>query len=331
MARYVRNSVILAGLQTAVGTELTTMTGAANAMLVSDLTISPFETTPIDRGLLRQYFGSSEQLAGEINKKIEFTVELAGTGATTGLGIAPGYDALLQACAMVGVSAQTPTRYSYNPISTTLRVASIRAFDDGVLHRYVDAMGDAEIMMVLGEKPQIKFSFMGRDIGPASDAAGVPPADVSTGYARFKVPLAVTSINSARVTLGGTIAAGVVTGGVPYLGTGIKSLKFGNSLQFTPLLGGSAVDITDRKTQGTIELDLTAAEEVAVLTAVRNNTQQPLSMLHGTATGGKVLIWHPAVQLFSPKKIEKNGRRQVSFDYVAMPVLGNDETQLHLL
>jgi hypothetical protein len=253
-------------------------------------------------------------------------VELSGTGVTTGTGTAPAYDALLQACAMVGVGAATPTRFSYSLLSATLKAITLYVYDDGVQHKYLDAMGDAEFVMGINGKPSIKFTFLSRDGGDT--AVSNPTGAVFTA---FKQPLAITDFNTGDLTFGGTYATGAVTGGTAYPGTGMQSLKLGNALSFTPLLGGSAVDITDRAVGGAIELDLTAALEVSLMGIVRANTLQSMSLLHGTAVGAKVLMFMPQVQLLNPKKTEKNGRRLIGFDFRALPLSGNDELQLILL
>lgn len=321
MGRSAKKSYILAKVETTVGTDALP-TGAANSVLVSDLTINPVESSNIDRGIQWGYFGASEQLQGSIQKKLEFTVELQNGGTA---GTAPAYDALLQACAFAGATGTTPSRYTYTPISASIKTLTIYAHDSGVLHKYLAALGDVEFSIPIGGKPIMKFSFTAIDGG---DTAVSDPTPV---YTNFKTPLAGTSSNTANPILGGTIAAGVVTGGTNYPSTGLQSLKMGNVLSFTELTSIDAVDITDRKATGSIELDLTAAQEVALLASIKTNASQSLSITHGTTAGYMVRLWLPAAQLYAPKKIEKNGRRLIGFDFTALPSAGNDEVQLILL
>lgn len=321
MGRSSRKSYILAKIETTVGTDASP-TGAANAVLVYDVSINPVESSTVDRNIQWGYLGASEQLQGSIQKKLEFSVELQNGGTA---GTAPGYDALLQACAFAGVTGTTPSRYTYSPVSSVFKTVTIYAHDDGVLHKYLAAQGDVEFSLPIGGKPSMKFSFTAIDGG---DVAASNPTPV---YTSFKSPLVGTSFNTANPVLGGTLGAGAVSGGTNYPSTGLQSLKMGNAVTFTELTGADGVDITDRKAAGSIELDLTAAQEVALLAAVKANTTQSLSIKHGSAAGASVLIWMPAVQLYKPKKVEKNGRRLIGFEFTAMPLAGNDDVQIILL
>ncbi len=63
MARYVRNSAVLAKIESVYGTD-PVPTGGANAMLVSNQSNPKLVNNLVDRALLRSYFGGSEQLVG---------------------------------------------------------------------------------------------------------------------------------------------------------------------------------------------------------------------------------------------------------------------------
>lgn len=321
MGRSTRQQVILAKVETTIGTDAVP-TGAANAVLVSDVEITPVESNNVDRNIIWPWFGASEQLQGSVMKKISFTVELQNGGTA---GTAPAYDALLQGCAFAGVTATTPSRFTYSPISASLKTLTIYAHDSGVLHKYLSAMGDVEFSIPIGGKPTMKFSFTALDGG---ETAVSNPAATLTAY---KTPLASTSVNTASPVFGGTLSAGAVSGGTTYASTGLQSLKMGNSVQFTELTGANSVDITDRKVTGSIELELTAAQEVAMLADVKANTLRSFSILHGVGAGYQARIWCPGVQLSNPKKVDRNGTRLIGFDFTAVPVSGNDEVQLILL
>ena len=85
MPRYARNAAILAKIETTYGTD-PTPTGAANAILVSNLTVNPLNATNVSRDLIRSTLGGYEQLVGTANLEASFDVELAGSSA---LGTAP--------------------------------------------------------------------------------------------------------------------------------------------------------------------------------------------------------------------------------------------------
>ena len=92
--RYIANTVILAKIEVTQYTD-SVPTGAANAVLVGNVNITPLDAQNIDRNILLPWMGEVQQIVGPASKKISFEVDLAGSGTA---GTAPAYDALLQAC-----------------------------------------------------------------------------------------------------------------------------------------------------------------------------------------------------------------------------------------
>lgn len=316
MPRYIRNTAILAKIEVTEGVD-SVPTGAANALLVSDVTINPLNAQNVDRALIRPYFGGSEQLVGTAYVEASFTVELAGSG--TAATAAP-WGALVRAC---GFAEAVSTFVAYTPAAPSAQAsATIYYYDDGVLHKLLGCKGTFTIAAGVGERPVLQFSFTGLDGGPAATAN---PATTLTAWRR---PLVVTDANTGDLTLGGSYAAGAVTGGTTYVSRGL-SLDLGNAVAFTPLVGGEYVDITNREVTGAVQLDLTAAQEVTFLGSVKANTLQSMSLQHGTTAGGIVGIHMGATQLINPSKQEVNGRRLIGFDVRAVPVNGNDDLILY--
>lgn len=319
MTRYIRNTVICAKPETTAGTDAAP-TGAANAILVSDMSITPLDAKNIDRNLMRGYFGASEQLVGTASVKVSFTVELQGSGAAA---TAPALGNLLLGCGMAEALLSTPNRVEYTPISTALKTLTIYYYDDGVLHKLLMAMGSCTLAAKVGDRPTLKFEFTGLD-------GGVSAASASPTYTNWKTPVSMTKANVVDLTLGATYAAGVLSGGTVYPSTGIE-INLGNSVQFTPLLSAERIDITDRDVSGSTELDLSAAQEVSFMGTVKSNTTQSIALTIGTVSGSKLIIHAPAVQMLNPKKVDLNGTRLIGFDLRLVPTAagtGNDELRL---
>lgn len=317
MPRYTRNALILAKVETTAGTDAVP-TGAADAVLVSDLSITPLDATNIDRALVRGYFGASEQLVGTASVKCSFSVELAGSGTAA---TAPQWGDLLLGCACAEASLSTPSRVEYTPVSTSLKTLTIYYYDDGVLHKLLGAMGSVKLSAKVGERPMLQFDFVGLD-------GGISAATASPTLTAWKTPVTMTKANVTDIALGCTYATGALTGGTIYPSTGLD-IDFGNATRFTPLLSSETVDITDRSLSGSLEFDLTAAQEVSFMATVKANTTQSLGMVIGTTTGNKIIIHAPAVQLYNPKKVDKDGRRLIGYDMRMVPGdSGNDEIRI---
>lgn len=320
MPRYIRNTVILAKIETTAGTDAAPA-GASDAVLVSEMSITPLDAQNIDRNLVRGYFGASEQLVGPASVKVSFSVELAGSGTAA---TPPAWGVLLKACAVAEGLLSTPARVEYTPVSTGLKTATIYYYDDGVLHKLLGVMGNCTLSAKQGERPVLKFEFVGLDGGVTATSNANPT------YSAWKKPVAMSKANVVDITLGASYATGALTGGTRYSSTGLE-LNLGNAVTFTPLLDTEGVDITDRQSVGNCQFDLDAAAEVAQMANVKANATQSLGFTIGLAAGNKIIVHAPAVQLLSPSKVDLNGRRLVGFDLRFVPSpggAGNDEWRI---
>jgi len=320
MPRLIKNTLVTAKVQTTPGMDAAP-TGAANAVLMSEGSITPLDAQAIDRSLIRGYFGGSEQLVGPASVKLTYAVELAGSGVA---GTAPAWGQLLQGCAVAEGLLASPARVEYTPVSTSLKMLTQYYYDDGALHKLLDSMGNCTLSAKVGERPMLRFEWTGLDGGIAvvPNATGV--------FTPWKKPVAMTKANVIDITLGGTYAAGALSGGTVYNSTGLE-LNFGNVVNFSAMLSTETVDISDRQSTATLELELTAAQEVAMMASVKANETQVLGFTIGTAAGNKVLVFAPAAQLTNPRKSELNGKRLIGFDVRLVPVNGNDEWRIVVL
>lgn len=318
MSRYIRNTVILAKVETTPGTD-STPTGADNAMLVSNMSITPLDAQNINRDLVRGWFGGSEQLVGPNSVKCSFTVELAGSGTAN---TPPAWSALMQASGFAEAVLTTPNRVEFTPVSTALKTVTIYWYDDGVLHKLLGAMGNMKLSAKVGERPTMTFDFTGLDGGVTAAANATPTLSA------WRTPVPMTKANVVDITLGCTYATGAISGGTVYPSTGLE-LDLGNQVAFTPLLQTEEVDITQRDVTGSLQLELTAAQEVTLMGTVKANTTQGLGLTIGTTAGNKFIIFSPAVQLISPSKADINGKRMVGFSTRHLPgSSGNDELRI---
>ena len=325
MPRYARNSVVLAKVEATYGTDAAP-TGDANAILVSNLSVNPLNANNVDRDLVRSYFGGSEQLIGSGHVQISFDVEFQNGGTA---GTAAAWDPLLQACGFAaGAPLITPARVEHllESVYASLKSATIYYYDDGVLHKLLGARGSFAVNLNVGERPTYKFNFLGLDGGVTATPNVAPTL---TG---FKAPLVVTDPNTGAITLGCTYATGALTGGTEYVGSGFE-FDMANAVEFTDLLGtatevGQSIDLSNRAMAGKISLDLSAANEVTFMAAVKANTVQSIGLVHGTTAGYKMLVFLAAVQLINPTKEEVNGRRMIGFDMRVLPSAGNDEIKI---
>jgi hypothetical protein len=318
MARIAKKTVVLVKVETTSGTD-SVPTGAANAIQVMDLNITPLDASNIDTNPITSYFGGGVQLVGTASVKCSFSVLLAGSGTPA---TAPAWGALLLACGNAETTGLlTPNRVEYLPATDALKTVTIYWYDDGLLHKLLGTFGNVKLSAKSGEAPKLTFDFVGLDGGVTAVANATA---VLTGW---RVPVGVTKANVTDINLGGTYAAGAITGGTLYNSTGI-TLDWGNSISFAPLLSKEEVVFADRDMTGTISLDLTAAQEVTQMASVKANTLTSMAFVLGTVAGNKIMLHMPSVQLINPKKEEFNGMRLIGFDLRVLPVAGNDELRI---
>lgn len=320
MSRFIRNTVILALVESEYGTD--PVPTGANAMLVSNLSINPLNAQNVGRDLVRGYMGGSEQLVGNRFVECGFDVELVGGGTA---GTRPAWGDLMLACGWAE-TASVGTRVDYLPVSSGFQSATIYWYDDGLLHKVTGARGTVGFKLNAGGRPVMSYSFKGLYNAPTAVSNATPTL---TG---FKAPIAVSEPNTADLTFGGThsgTGAPAITGGTAYPSQGIEFTQ-GNTVDHIPLLGGESIEITAREATCSFQLDLTAAQEVTFMANVASNTASSIGLIHGTTAGYKSLLWLPSVQQINPAKQDVSGKRMVGFTGRVLPVSGNDEARLVL-
>jgi hypothetical protein len=321
MARFVRNTAILAKIEGTYGSD-PTPAEASNAILVSNFSVTPINSQNVPRDLIRGYFGGSEHLVATKNVQISFDVEFQSSGSMVTPTV-PAWGPLLRACGFAETG--TPNvRVEYNPVSSAQESVYIYYFDDGVRHKIAGCRGNVSIDLTVGARPVFRFSFVGLYVDITAAAAS------ALTLTAWQTPLTVTDTNTNDLLIGAltyTAATPAVSGGTAYPSTGL-TLDIGNAVNHVPLVGGETVDISQREITGQCTLDVTASQEVSFAAAVIANTVTKLGIQHGTTAGLKMLLYAPSVQMLNPRPADVNGRRLITYDLRLTPSSGNDELKI---
>ena len=318
--RRLKNTTILAKIGSVYGTDVVP-TGAANAILVSDVSFTPLEANNVDRNNIRAFMGASENLVGTAFKSLSFSVEMVGSGIA---GTAPSWGALLRACGFAETLVAV-TAVGYLPVSTAFEWVDMYVYYDGALHKMLGCRGTASIDASGGGIPKIKFQFKGLDGGISAAA----PSGVD--YSTWKTPQVVTTTNTPTFLRGCTHATAVATALSAGTAYPFNKLMFdlGVDAQFQPVIGGESIVIADRKITGDLELDLSAAQDVSFMADVKANTLASLGLIHGTVTGNKTLIFAPNVQITTPAYSDMSGKLMNAYKMVLPPTgSGNNELRI---
>lgn len=316
--RFIKKTVILAKIEATQGVDAVP-TGASNAIQAFDVSISPVELKSTTIEYLSAWFGAAMTLPGATFSKVSFSVSLAGSGTAA---TAPAWGALTLACANAETTGLlTPNRVEYLTATDLLKSATISYHDDGLLHTLLGCMGNMNMSVKTGETGKLKFDMIGVSIAPTAVANATP---VLTAW---KPPVPITKANVTDISLGCAYAAGALSGGTSYNSTGF-TLDWGNKTDFVPMLSTEEVVMDGRKLKGSMTLELSAAQEVTQIAAVKAGTTQSFGFVLGTASGSKLMMHAPAMRWTAYKKGAVSGKRVIDLDFELDPVSGNDEFRL---
>lgn len=304
MPLLTRKRIILAKIETTYGTD-PTPTGAANAILVRNLNVTPQSSQIVGRDVIRPYLGNSEQLMASTHVELDFEVEIAGSGAA---GTVPAYGSLLRACGM-SETITASTKVDYKPVSSAFESVTIYFNVDGILHKVTGARGDVELTINSAQIPVYKFKFMGIYNPPSDTALPV------VSYSAFQTPLVANSTNTPSFSF---------FGASPILES--LSMQLGNQVDYRTLIGSQYVQITDRKVAGQLQFEATTIAVKDWFTTALANNLGALSITHGTTAGNKVVLTSNTVDLLQPTYTDNNGVQMIQVGYVMVPSsAGNDE------
>ena len=159
--------------------------GAADAVLVRDLNITPLQSDVVSRDLIRPYLGASEQLLANTRVECTFSVEMAGSGTA---GTAPRYGSVLKACGMAETAvtpAVTGTADGGAANSITLENTASATNDayKGQIIRITGGTGNGTIALITGYVGSTKVATVRPLTGSVTfDATSVYSIGLQTVY-----------------------------------------------------------------------------------------------------------------------------------------------------
>lgn len=302
---FVNQTVILAKVETTKGTDAVP-TGAANAILVSDVTFTPLEGDEVERNNIRPYFGDGGSTMVTQYAKLSFSVEAAGVEAA---GDVPGYEPLLRAAATsVTVAAGVDVRFA--PVTEGLESVTIYIAVGRNLQKMTAAMANVKLAGDAKTIAKFQFEFTGT-YQPATDAA-LP----AVTYTAFQDPFGVNKTNST-LSLHGTAVA-----------TSAFSFDFGNTVIKRDLINVDTVEITGRKSTGSVTFDNTLVTDKNWVELARQGTRGALAFKNGPGATNVIELTAPNVQLGKPTFGESDGVQQITVPLRYVPLVGNDEWEL---
>lgn len=270
-----RDKILLLKTETTYGVD-STPTGAANAMLVTNISLNPMEGQDVSRELDKAGFGADATIPTELHYRLQFEIELAPSGAA---GTPPAWGPALRACGVAEVIS-AGTSVTYNPITDGQESVTIYLYIDSTLYQMVGTRGTVTMDFTAQSVPKLKFDMRGLFVKPAE---GVRP---TPDQSAFQKPQLVTSTNTPNFTIGGT--AFVMKDAM---------LNLNNQVEGRFLVGSEEIKITERGDSFETTVDAVALTTFDPFQAALDQTTFVVNLVHGTGAGRIATLNMPSVQM----------------------------------
>jgi hypothetical protein len=308
-AIYYRLMVLLAKIEGTYGTD-PTLTGAANGILATDISITPMDGEDVSRDLIQAYLSGQATIPTGLRVVLQFTTELAGSGAA---GSAPGWGPLMRACGCAEVIVAS-TSVTYTPISDTFESLYLKFWLGTTLHAMAGSVGDATLTLNAQGIPSIRWTFTGLFVDPVDTARATPTL---TG---FQKPLIASTAHTPTFTVNGVA-----------LVMRSFSYKLGNKVEPRLLVNREAVLITDRADAIDVVCEATPIGTFNPYSLAKAQTTMPVTIVHGTAAGNIITLSAPTAQIKRPTGYQNNqGIAEWPLSLTPLPNAGNDQFSLAL-
>lgn len=283
---------------------------ATDALLFTELDVEPLALELLERETIQTYFGNRQSVVGQRSVPISATVEMAGSGTA---GTAPRYGAMLKASGL-GETIVADTSVTYAPVADSFSSYAMDFYiDNGSRQAIGGIRGTAELSLSVGSIPTIAFSHMG--IWSAPTAVSRP----SETYSAQAAPVVVNADNTATVTVHGFSACMTEF-----------SLSLGVEMVFEQKAGCTKqVRLTDRKTTGSITIELPAFATKDFIAAASAQTESTITWVHGGTAGNIITFTADQAAFDSPTFVESDSVTHITLPFRLMPTSsGNDDFTL---
>ncbi len=270
-----KSKLLLIKTEAAYGTD-PTPTGAANAILATNVRLSPMEGEDVSRDLEWPYLGAQGMIPVGLRCRLQFNIELVPSGTA---GTAPAWGPIMKAlgCSETIVAS---TSVTYRPVSASH--SSVTAYIwHGLTRQIITGMrGTARLRFTAQGLPYLECDFIGLYNAPAEAAQLVPT------YTGFKKPLPVTKANTPTFTINSVAFVMRET-----------ILDLGNQVEPRLLVGSEQILIVDRNESLSMRVEAQPVSSFNPFALAVAQTEVPVSLVHGTVAGTIITLAAPTTQI----------------------------------
>nr|WP_320194740.1 phage tail tube protein [Agrobacterium rosae]MDX8313001.1 hypothetical protein [Agrobacterium rosae] len=303
--RRFRKLAMLHAIETTYGEDAEPV--AADAILGTNVTITPIEGQEVSRDLMLPYMGNQGVVLAGMYARVEFDIEIAGAGSA---GTVPKYGSLLRVASM-SETVVAGTSVTYAIVEDAIESGSLYFIQDKVQHVLLGGQANIAPSYTPSAIPRMRVSYVGL-LGQITDVVAMP----AVTQAGWTTPLHVSKANTTMSLHGWNSVAESL------------SLDLGNVLTPRFLIGDERILISDRNSTGTAVVEARSLAEIDWFDRAIKRTRGPLSITHGKTAGNIVEITSPAVEIGRPTQGQTNGIINYSLPLSLVPVVGRDELKI---
>lgn len=309
MSLYWNRKLLLAKVETTYGTDAGP-TAVANAILATNMSISPMEGQDLSRDRERPYFSADETIPVDVHSKISFTTELAPSGVA---GTAPAWGILMRGagCAQTIVAN---TSVTYNPVTVGHESLTMHFAIDSDLYKLKGARGTGVIKLDASGIPVIEWTYTGLFVAPTDGVQSAPT------YTSWKDAQVANTVNTTSHSING-------------VETPIKSFSMNMGGEVKPrfLIGSEEVKIGGRKEQIELMIEAQTLATLNPYAMAMAEAKVPLVIQHGVGAGNRLALNVPRWQVQRPgSPSDFEGGMMRTLRGVPLPNIGNDQWTLTL-
>lgn len=305
-----RSKILLAAVEATYGTDAAP-DAATDAVLMTQVQLSPMEGTDVDRDLELPYLGSQGTIPAELHMRLSFRVELEPSGTA---GTPPAWGGLMRGCALAEVVVAN-TSVTYNPVTDDHESLTLKMYVGETLYVSTGARGNCMIRVDAQGIPYLEFAFTGL-WAPASEAARPGAVDLSA----YEAPKVASSRNTPVFTIDGT----------PLVMRSF-ALDLGNQVEPRFLVGSERIIIADRADAITTTVEAVPLTTLDPYALAEETERVPVVLQHGTDAGRIATLTAPRAQMQRPQGLSAaQGITEWPLRMVPVPEVGNDQWMLEL-
>lgn len=272
-----RSKIILAKINSGAYGDDPAPTGAADAILMTDVELRPMEGQDVSRNLERPFIGAQQSVPVGVHVVLTGSVELVGSGQT---GVAPAWGPLMRMCGVAEVVTPDDTpgdgTVEYTPVTDDHEDGGIYFLIGSTQHKMSGVRGTFVWTHNAQAIPVVRFTLTGLFTLPTEVVR--PSVDLS----KFQAPQVATKTNTPTFTLGG----------VPLVLSQF-SFTLGNAVEQRLLIGREAILITDRNEQIAARVEAVPLTTLDPFTDAFASTEKALVLEHGTVAGKRIKLEAP--------------------------------------